>query len=57
MGQRGLWNIAKKRMSEDRGALPDKAMHEDMFSQWVRDDTEGEAEDVEEMRKDQRRRH
>ena len=26
-------------------------------SGWLRDDTEGEAEEVEEMRKDQRRRH
>ena len=57
--QKELWNIAKKNMLEDRGALPReaddspeeyKAMHEDKFlSGW--DDSESKAEEVEEMRK------
>ena len=41
MAQKALWNIAKKRILEDRGALPKekgdfirdkKAMHEEHFS-------------------------
>ena len=52
-----LCDIAKKRMLEDRGALPKeegdsirkyKAKHEEHFlSGWLRDDTEGEAEEME----------
>ena len=49
----GVWNITKKRILEDRGALlteegdlvkEHKAMHEDTcLSRWLRDDTEGRA--------------
>ena len=64
MARQGLWNIAKKRMLEDRGALPKeegdfirkyKVMHEENFlSCWLRDDIEGKAEEVEERdRKDE----
>ena len=61
MAQKGLWNITKKRMLEDRGALPKedgdcvreyKAMHEDNFvGSWLREDTEGKATTGEEMKK------
>ena len=54
MAQKGLWNTARKRMLEDRGALPkedgefvraDKAIHEKAFlSSWLSEDTEGKAE-------------
>ena len=52
MAQRGSWHIAKKRMLEDRGALPRddgdllreyQAMHEESFrSSWLRENVEGE---------------
>ena len=48
MAQSGLWNVAKKTMLEDRGALPTengnqlreyKAVHgEDLLSSWLRED-------------------
>ena len=66
MAQKGLWNITKKRMLEDRGALPKedgdcvreyKAMHEDNFvGCWLREDTEGKATAGEEMKKGHRRK-
>ena len=50
MTQNGLWNVAKKRMLEDRGALPKadgdvlrehQAMHEENFlSSWLKEDAE-----------------
>ena len=50
MGQRGLWNIANKRMLEDGGSLPREdgdllreyqAMHEENFlSNWLREGVE-----------------
>ena len=56
MAQKDLWNIASKRMPEDRGPLHKeeedlireyKAMHEEnFFSSRLRDDTEGKAEEV-----------
>ena len=59
--QKVLWNVAKKRMLEDRCASPQekhdlsreyKAMHEENFlGSWTREGTEGKAEEVEEMRK------
>ena len=52
MARRGSWHIAKKRMLEDRGALPREdgdllreyqAMHEENFcGSWLREDVEGE---------------
>ena len=57
MAQKGFWNIAKKRMLKDRGALPKeegdlirefKAMLEENFlSSWLREDEEGKAAQVE----------
>ena len=54
MAQRGLWNIAKKVILEDRGAFPKNEgesireyedVHEDhVLSGWLREDAEGEAE-------------
>ena len=51
MAQKGLWNVVKKRMLEDRGALPKedgnqlreyKVMHEESFlSSRLREDLEG----------------
>ena len=50
--QKGLWCIAKKRMLEGRGVVPqedgnqlreEKAMHEENFlSSWLWEDVEGE---------------
>ena len=52
MAQKGLWNVAKEKLSEDRGALPtengnqlreNNAMHEESFlSSWLREDVEEE---------------
>ena len=56
MVPKGLWNIAKKRMLEDRGVVPkedgnqlreEKAMHEENFlSSWLWEDVEGEKEEM-----------
>ena len=61
MAQEELRNVVKKRMLEHRGAMPReecdsvreyKTMHEENFlSSWLREDTEGKAEEVEKMRK------
>ena len=58
MAQKGLWNVAREKMLQDRGALPEeegdisrdyKAMHEEHFSSsWLREDVGGK----EERRKD-----
>ena len=58
MARKELWNIAKKQMLEDRGAVSKEegnfvrernARHEEHFpSSWVREDEEGEVEEVEE---------
>ena len=58
MAQKGLWDVARDKMLQDRGALPKeegdivreyKAMHEENFiSSWLREDVEG----MEERRKD-----
>ena len=52
--QKGLWNLAREEMLQDRGALPKeeedivreyKAMHEENFlSSWVREDVEDKKE-------------
>ena len=62
MAQKVLWNIAKKRMLEDRGALPrehgdflreNQAMHADNFlSSWLQEDVEGKEEENKKMSKD-----
>ena len=54
MLQKALWNIAKKKKLEGRGALPREdgdllceyqAMHEENFpSSWLREDVEGKEE-------------
>ena len=59
--KRAVWTIAKQRTLEDRDALPVEevnlvrdynAMHEDNFLRsWLREDTEGKDEEVEEMRR------
>ena len=59
MAQKGLWNITKKRILEDRGALPKEdgdllrgfqAMHEENFlSSWLRENVEGEEEERERL--------
>ena len=51
MAQKGLWNVAREKMLQDRGALPKeegnivrefKAMHaENLFSSWLREDVVG----------------
>ena len=65
MAQKGLWNVAREKMLEDRGALPKedgdllrkyKAMHEDNFlSGWLRKDVEGTVEGMKSMIKEARR--
>ena len=62
MVQKGLENIAKKRMLEDRGALPREdgdllreyhALHEGYFlSSWLREDVEGKEEERERLNKE-----
>ena len=62
MAQKGLWNIARKRTLEDRGALPTEdgdllreyqAMHEDNFlSRWLREHVEGKEEEREKLNKE-----
>ena len=63
MARKGLWNLAQKRMLEDRGALRSEggdllreyqAMHEENFllSCWLREDVEGKEEDREKMNKE-----
>ena len=64
MSRKGLWNIAKKkkRMLEDRGALPREdgdllaechAIHEANFlSSWLRGDVEGKEEERERLNKE-----
>ena len=62
MAQEGLWNIAKKRMLEDRGAVSRQdadlrreyqATHEEnFFRNWFQEDVEGEAEDRERSNKE-----
>ena len=56
-GTEGLWSIAKTRILEDRRALPkekvdlvrEQGMHEENFlCRWLRDDTEGKAEEMKE---------
>ena len=57
-----MWNIAKKRMLEDRGASPKeegdstrehKAMHEEhVLSSWLRRNVEGRAAQKETMKKE-----
>ena len=59
MAETGLWNIAKKRMLEERGALPTeegdlvryyKAIHdENVLSSRLREDVEGKAEGIEKV--------
>ena len=61
MAQKGLWNVAREKMSQDRGALLKeegdsvkeyKAMYEDKFlSSWLRKDLEGMEERREDMDK------
>ena len=56
-----LWNIAKKRVLAGRGAMPreeddlvrqyEATYEESSLSTWPKEDTEGKAEEVEEMRK------
>ena len=51
---KGMWNLARDKMLEDRGLLPKeegdivrefKAMHEENFlSSWLREDVEGKEE-------------
>ena len=51
MAQKGLWNLAREKMLQDRGALPKeegdvvreyKAIHEDIsLSSWLREVGEG----------------
>ena len=51
MAQKGLWNVAREKMLQDRGALLEeegdvvreyKAMHEQNFwCNWLREDTAG----------------
>ena len=58
MAQKGLWNVAREKMVQERGALPKeegdvvreyKTMHEVNFlSSWLREDVEG----IEERKKD-----
>ena len=55
MAQNGLWNIVKKRMLRDRGAVPKEdgdllreyqSIHEENFpSIWLREDVEGKEEE------------
>ena len=58
--QKSFWNVANKRMSEDRRAMPreeekdlireHKAVHEEKFlSSWLRDDAESKADKVKDM--------
>ena len=59
MTEKRLWNIAKKRMLEDRGALPKedgnllreyRAVHEENFlSSWLREDVGGEEGETERL--------
>ena len=61
MAQKGLWNVTREEMLQDRVALPQeegdfarkyKAMHEDnFFSSWLREDVEG----IEEVRQEESR--
>ena len=54
MAQKGLWNLAREKMLQDRGALPKeegdsvreyKAMHEENFvSSWLREGVEDKEE-------------
>ena len=54
MAQKGQWNLSKKKMLQDRGALPKEegdivreynAMHEKNFlSSWPRENLEGKEE-------------
>ena len=54
MAQKGLWNLARDKMLQDRGELPKeesdvireyKAMHEENFqNSWLREDVEGKEE-------------
>ena len=62
MAQKEFWKIAKKRMLEDRGALPREdgdmlrqyqAMHEENFlGSWLRLDAEGKVEEMERLIKE-----
>ena len=54
MAQKGLWNLARETMLQDRGAMPKEegdvireamAMHDENFlSSWLREDVEGKGE-------------
>ena len=56
MAQKGLWNVAKEKILQDRGALPKEegdmvSVHEENFqSSWLRKDVEG----IEERKKDRK---
>ena len=66
MAQQELWNIAKNRMLEDRGALSREdgdlpreyqAMHEENFlSRWLREDVEGKGEEREKLNRKPKKR-
>ena len=61
MAQQGLWNIAKKRMLEDRGDPLEedgnqlreyRATHEQILSSWLREDVEGEKAEMERLKEE-----
>ena len=64
ISQKSLWNVAREKMLQDRGALPKeegdivrecKAMHGDNFlSSWLREDVEGTEERRKKMDKEAR---
>ena len=64
MAQKGLWNLFREKMLQDRGALPKedgdivreyKAMHEENFlSIWLREDVEDEEERRRKVKKETR---
>ena len=49
MEQEGLWNITRKRMLEDREAVPreDVDLLSDFLSSWLREDVKGKNEEKE----------
>ena len=53
MAQRGLWNLAKKRLLDDRGALNAKPCTKKTFSAvGLREDVEGKEEERERLNKE-----
>ena len=56
MAQRGLWNLAREKMLQDRGALPKEEgdVVENFLSSWLREDVEGKEERLRKVNKEAR---